>query len=89
MTMTEQQSIQWQGDSVETYIASLKASLGDSVNQAAIDAMELLYRAGWDDCYRLAKLNGATNQSSNCHNAMHHISNDYKGICADCGEEIW
>jgi hypothetical protein len=57
MTMTEQQSIEWQGDSVETYIASLKASLGDSVNQAAIDAMELLYRAGWDDCYRLAKLN--------------------------------
>ena len=55
--MDIEQSIQWQGDSVETYIASLKASLGDSVNQAALDAMELLYRAGWDDCYRLAKLN--------------------------------
>jgi hypothetical protein len=57
--MTLEQSIQWQGDSAETYIASLKASLGDSVNQAAIDAMELLYRAGWNDCYRHVSINKA------------------------------
>lgn len=57
MAMTLEQSIKWQSDSVATYIASLRAGLGDSVNEAAIDAMELLYRAGWDDCYRLAKLN--------------------------------
>lgn len=56
--MDIEQSINWQSDSVATYVASLKASLGDSVNQAAIDAMESLYRAGWNDCYRLAKLNG-------------------------------
>lgn len=86
--MDIEQSIQWQGDSVETYIASLKASLGDSVNQAAIDAMELLYRAGWNDCYRLAKLNAAIDQSMHCTNAIHdHYKNN--GICADCKESIW
>jgi hypothetical protein len=57
MTMTEQQSMQWQSDSVAIYVASLKASLGDNVNNDVIDAMEQLYRAGWNDCYRLAKLN--------------------------------
>jgi hypothetical protein len=57
MTMTEQQSMQWQSDSVATYVASLKASLGDNVNNDVIDAMEQLYRTGWNDCYRLAKLN--------------------------------
>lgn len=55
--MTEQQSMQWQSDSVAIYVASLKASLGDNVNNDVIDAMEQLYRAGWNDCYRLAKLN--------------------------------
>ena len=47
MTMREQQSMQWQSDSVATYVASLKASLGDNVNNDVIDAMEQLYRAGW------------------------------------------
>jgi hypothetical protein len=55
--MTEQQSMQWQSDSVATYVASLKASLGDNVNNDVIEVMEQLYRAGWNDCYRLAKLN--------------------------------
>jgi hypothetical protein len=75
MTMTEQQSIQWQSDSAGTYIAALRASLGDSVNEATLEAMEMLYRAGWNDCYRLAKLNGAIKY--------------YKGLCADTGKEIW
>jgi hypothetical protein len=56
--MTLEQSMQWQSDSVATYIAGLRASLGDSANNDIIDAMESLYRAGWNDCYRLAKLNG-------------------------------
>ena len=72
MTMTLEQSLQWQSDSVATYVASLRASLTGSVNESAIDAMELLYRAGWNDCYRLAKLN-----------------NEYKGLCAETGKEIW
>jgi hypothetical protein len=59
MTMTEQQSIQWQGDSAETYIAALRASLGDNVNNDVIDAMEQLYRAGWNDCYRHVRINKA------------------------------
>jgi hypothetical protein len=58
MTMTLEQSIKWQSDSAETYIAALRLSLGDSVNNGVIDAMESLYRAGWTDCYQLAKLNG-------------------------------
>ena len=57
MTMTLEQSLQWQSDSVATYVASLRASLTGSVNESAIDAMELLYRAGWNDCYRLATIN--------------------------------
>jgi hypothetical protein len=73
--MTEQQSMQWQSDSVATYVASIKASLGDNVNNDVIDVMEQLYRAGWNDCYRLAKLNG--------------VSNDYKGLCAETGNQIW
>lgn len=56
--MNIEQSYKWQSDSVATYVASLRASLGDNVNEAAIEAMESLYRAGWDDCYRLARLNG-------------------------------
>lgn len=56
--MNIEQSYKWQSDSVATYVASLKASLGDSANNDIIDAMEQLYRAGWDDCYRLARLNG-------------------------------
>ena len=56
--MNLEQSYKWQRDSVETYIASLKASLGDSVNNDIIDAMEQLYIAGWNDCYRHACLNG-------------------------------
>ena len=57
MTMTIEQSIQWQSDSAETYIAALRLSLGDSVNNGVIDAMESLYRAGWNDCYRHARIN--------------------------------
>ena len=56
--MDIEQSYKWQCDSVETYVASLRASLGDSASNDIIDAMESLYRAGWDDCYRLARLNG-------------------------------
>lgn len=58
--MDYEQSIRWQSDSVETYIASLRASLGDSVDDNVVAAMESLYRAGWDDCYRLAKRNGVS-----------------------------
>ena len=56
--MDIEQSYKWQCDSVATYIAGLKASLSDSANNDIIDAMESLYRAGWNDCYRLARLNG-------------------------------
>ena len=58
--MDIEQSYKWQSDSVATYVASLRASLGDSVNNDVIAAAEQLYRAGWNDCYRLAKLNGVT-----------------------------
>jgi hypothetical protein len=57
--MTLEQSMQWQSDSVATYVASLRASLGDSVNNDVIDAMEQLYRAGWNDCYRHVRINKA------------------------------
>ena len=58
--MDYEQSIRWQWDSVETYIASLRASLGDSIDENTVAAMVALYRAGWDDCYRLAKRNGVS-----------------------------
>jgi hypothetical protein len=57
--MTLEQSMQWQSDSVATYVASLRASLGDSANNDIIDAMEQLYRAGWNDCYRHVRINKA------------------------------
>ena len=88
MTMTEQQSTQWQHDNAASYIAALRAELGDSVNGGVLDAMEQLYRAGWNDCYRHVKLNAAINQSINCTNAIHHPG-EYKGICADCGDQVW
>lgn len=56
--MNFEQSIKWQNDSVEAYISGIRASLGDSAKNDVIDAMESLYRAGWNDCYRLARLNG-------------------------------
>jgi len=61
--MTLEQSMQWQSDSAETYIAGLRASLGDSANNDIIDAMEQLYRAGWNDCYRHVRINAAIDQS--------------------------
>ena len=88
MTMTIEQSAQWQHDNAASYIAALRAELGDSVNGGVLDAMEQLYRAGWNDCYRHVKLNGAINQAINCHNAIHHPG-EYKGICADCGDQVW
>lgn len=83
--MNLEQSYKWQSDSAETYIAALRASLGDSVNNGVIDAMESLYRAGWNDCYRHAKLNAAIDQSIHCHSETH--GHDYISVCRDC--EIW
>ena len=59
MTITLEQSIKWQHDSAASYIAALRATLGDSVNNGVIDAMEQLYRAGWDDCHRHVLINKA------------------------------
>jgi len=58
--MNYEDSINWQSDSVATYLASLRASLGNSVDDNVVAAMEALYRAGWGDCYRLAKRNGVS-----------------------------
>jgi hypothetical protein len=85
MTITLEQSTQWQHDNAASYIAALRAELGDSVNNGVLDAMEQLYRAGWNDCYRHVKLNAAIDQSIHCHSETH--GHDYVSVCRDC--EIW
>lgn len=58
MAMTLEQSLQWQANRESAYIAALRASLGDSANDQTIEAMALLYRAGWNDCFAAARLHG-------------------------------
>jgi len=58
MTMKLDDSLRWQAESENEQIALLRATLGDSVNEAAIDAMAALYRAGWNDCFKAARLHG-------------------------------
>lgn len=58
MPMTLEDCLRWQADIAETRVQHLRATLGDSVNEPALAAMESLYRAGWNDCFRLARLHG-------------------------------
>ena len=65
MTMTLEQSLQWQADSEATYVASLRAGLDEFASDEVIKAMAALYRAGWDDCFKLAQLNGVDRRGEN------------------------
>lgn len=58
MTMKLDDSLRWQAESVDAQIERLRATLGDSVNQAALDAMAMLYREGWNECFKAARLHG-------------------------------
>jgi len=58
MSMKLDDSLRWQAESADAQIASLRATLGDSVNEAAIEAMAALYRAGWNECFKAARLHG-------------------------------
>ena len=58
MTMKLDDSLRWQAESADAHIDSLRAALGDSVNEAAIEAMAALYRAGWNECFKAARLHG-------------------------------
>lgn len=58
MAMTLEDCFRWQWESESERIESLRETLGDNVNQAALDAMAAIYRAGWQDCWKLARLHG-------------------------------
>jgi hypothetical protein len=56
--MKLEDSLRWQAESESEQMERLRATLGDSVNQDALDAMAMLYRAGWNDCFILARMHG-------------------------------
>jgi hypothetical protein len=56
MAMTIENSLLWQAESEAEQIAALRESLGDNVNEAVIQVMAMLYRKGWNDCFKLARL---------------------------------
>lgn len=58
MTMKLEDSLRWQAESASRELDRLRATLGDSVNEAALDAMEALFRLGWNECFTLARLHG-------------------------------
>ena len=58
MTMKLEDSLRWQAESAAVYIERLRESLGDSVNDNILDVMAKLYREGWSDCFKLARLHG-------------------------------
>lgn len=58
MTMKIEDSLRWQDESVDAQIERLRATLGDSVNETALDAMAALFRLGWNECFTLARLHG-------------------------------
>ena len=58
MAMTLEDNLRWQWESASERIESLRQTLGDNVNQAALDAMAAIYREGWQDCWRVARLHG-------------------------------
>ncbi len=58
MTMTLEKSQQWLALNEHRHIEALRAKLGGVLNEAAIDAMVAIYREGWNDCFRNARLNG-------------------------------
>lgn len=58
MAMTLEDNLRWQWESASERIEALRQTLGDNVNQAALDAMAIIYREGWQDCWRVARLHG-------------------------------
>ena len=58
MSMQLENSLQWQADSVAAHIDRLRATLGEAADEQTLAAMAALYRAGWSDCYKFARLHG-------------------------------
>lgn len=58
MTMQLEDCLRWQAESAQEQIQRLRDALGGNVNEEALRAMESLYRAGWNDCFKLARLHG-------------------------------
>ena len=58
MTMRLEDCLRWQAESAQEQIQRLRNALGGNVNEEALRAMESLYRAGWNDCFKLARLHG-------------------------------
>lgn len=58
MAMSLEDNLRWQWESASERIEALRQTLGDNVNEAALDAMAAIYREGWRDCWRVARLHG-------------------------------
>lgn len=58
MTMKLEDSLRWQAESESDIESILRAGLVDEPDQAVIDVMLSLYRRGWNDCFKLARLHG-------------------------------
>lgn len=56
--MTIEKSLKWQTESESDIESILRAGLVEKPDQAVIDVMLSLYRRGWNDCYKLARLHG-------------------------------
>lgn len=61
MTMTLEKSQAWLEQSIVEQIGYLRAELNNDLNpvrEDALDAMASLYRQGWNDCFKLARVHG-------------------------------
>lgn len=56
--MTIEKSLKWLSESESDIESTLRAGLIDEPEQAVIDVMLSLYRRGWNDCHKLARLHG-------------------------------
>jgi hypothetical protein len=58
MTMKLENSFKWLAESESDIESILRAGMIEQPEQAVVDVMLSLYRRGWNDCFKLARLHG-------------------------------
>ena len=56
--MTLEKSFKWLAESESDIEQTLRAGLIEEPEQAVIDVMLSLYRRGWNDCFKIARVHG-------------------------------
>ena len=58
MTMKLDDSLRWLAESESDIESTLRAGMIEKPEQAVVDVMLALYRRGWNDCFKLARVHG-------------------------------